>query len=105
GAYDYEDSTLSASQTPFILNLETWFVSDKMFVPIHRLFVVVQAADSLLKLVSELKQIAIFPGFASLDDHVDRNFAESTNRKLSRIGEEVAESHYYSSVSPHEASE
>ncbi|GER34016.1 mediator of RNA polymerase II transcription subunit, partial [Striga asiatica] len=103
GAYDYEDSTLSAN-----LNLETWFVSDKMLLPtffVHGLVVVVQAADSLLKLVSELKQIAIFPGFASLDDHVDRNLAESTNRKLSRIGEEVAESHYYSSVSPHEASE
>ncbi|CAA0816652.1 Centromere/kinetochore protein zw10 homolog [Striga hermonthica] len=70
----------------------------------------VQAADSLLKLVSELKQTAIFSGFASLDDHVDRrthefnNLAEITNGKLSRIGEEVAaslkelESHYYSSA-------
>jgi hypothetical protein len=31
----------------------------------------VQAADSLLKLVSDLKQTAIFSGFASLNDHVE----------------------------------
>ncbi|KAK2442254.1 mediator of RNA polymerase II transcription subunit 22a [Trifolium repens] len=32
----------------------------------------VQAADSLLKLVSDLKQTAIFSGFASLNDHVEQ---------------------------------
>ncbi|EYU43002.1 hypothetical protein ABFS83_14G166100 [Erythranthe nasuta] len=69
-----------------------------------------QAAESLLKLVSELKQTAIFSGFASLNDHVDQRteelnkMEESTNGKLSRIGEEAAaslkelESHYYSSA-------
>ncbi|KAL5539790.1 hypothetical protein UlMin_044143 [Ulmus minor] len=68
-----------------------------------------QAADSLLKLVSELKQTAIFAGFASLNDHVDQRTAEfnqqdeKTDRLLARIGDEAAaalkelESHYYSS--------
>lgn len=70
----------------------------------------VQAADSLLKLVSELKQTAIFSGFASLNDHVEKRIvefnqqAENTDRLLARIGEEAAaslkelESHYYSSA-------
>lgn len=70
----------------------------------------VQAADSLLKLVSELKQTAIFSGFASLSENVDRRIevfnqqAESTERLLEKIGEEAAaslrelETHYYSSV-------
>ncbi|KHN07647.1 Putative mediator of RNA polymerase II transcription subunit 22 [Glycine soja] len=70
----------------------------------------VQAADSLLKLVSELKQTAIFSGFASLNDHVEERriefnqLAEKTDRTLSRVGEEAAaslkglESHYSSSV-------
>ncbi|GFP80407.1 mediator of RNA polymerase ii transcription subunit 22a [Phtheirospermum japonicum] len=70
----------------------------------------VQAADSLLKLVSELKQTAIFSGLASLNDHVDQRtdefnkLTDNTNGKLARIGEEVAaslkelESHYYSST-------
>lgn len=70
----------------------------------------VQAADSLLKLVSELKQTAIFSGFASLNDHVDQRtdefnkLSENTNATLARIGEEAAaslkelESHYYSST-------
>ncbi|XP_021904990.1 mediator of RNA polymerase II transcription subunit 22b-like [Carica papaya] len=69
-----------------------------------------QAADSLLKLVSELKQTAIFSGFASLNDHVEQRTsefnreAEKTNRMLARIGEESAaslkelESHFYSSA-------
>ncbi|CAL1367407.1 unnamed protein product [Linum trigynum] len=69
----------------------------------------VQAADSLLKLVSELKQSAIFSGFASLNDHVDQRIAEfnqqaeKTDDMLARIAEEAAaslkelESHYYSS--------
>jgi mediator of RNA polymerase II transcription subunit 22 len=60
--------------------------------------------------VSELKQTAIFSGFASLNDHVDQRTAEfnqqaeKTDRMLARIGEEAAaslkelESHYYSSV-------
>ncbi|BBH08592.1 Surfeit locus protein 5 subunit 22 of Mediator complex [Prunus dulcis] len=70
----------------------------------------VQAADSLLKLVSELKQTAIFSGFASLNDHVEQRIvefnqqAEKTDQMLARIGEEAAaslkelESHYYSSA-------
>lgn len=70
----------------------------------------VQAADSLLKLVSELKQTAVFSGFASLNDHVDQRteefnkLTEDTNSKLTRIGEETAaslkelEHHYYSST-------
>ncbi|EHA8591358.1 mediator of RNA polymerase II transcription subunit 22a [Cocos nucifera] len=70
----------------------------------------VQAADSLLKLVSELKQNAIFSGFASLNENVDRRIEvfkqleESTERLLEKIGEEAAaslkelETHYYSSV-------
>ncbi|KAJ4721731.1 Mediator of RNA polymerase II transcription subunit [Melia azedarach] len=69
----------------------------------------VQAAGSLLKLVSELKQTAIFSGFASLNDHVEQRTnefnrqAEKTDRMLARIGEEAAaslkelEAHYYSS--------
>ncbi|KAI3665198.1 hypothetical protein L6452_43821 [Arctium lappa] len=70
----------------------------------------VQAVDSLLKLVSELKQTAIFLGFASLNDHVEQRSeelnlqAEKTDRILGRIGEDSAaslkkmESHYYSSL-------
>ncbi|KAK8937554.1 Mediator of RNA polymerase II transcription subunit 22a [Platanthera guangdongensis] len=70
----------------------------------------VQAADSLLKLVSELKQTAIFSGFASLNENVERRIGEfnrleeSTDRLLERVGGEVAaslkelETHYYSSV-------
>ncbi|EPS61305.1 hypothetical protein M569_13495, partial [Genlisea aurea] len=70
----------------------------------------VQAADSLLKLVSELKQTAVFSGFASLNDHIDQRteafnkLANDTNSTVARIGEEAAaslrelESHYYSST-------
>lgn len=70
----------------------------------------VQAADSLLKLVSELKQTAIFSGFATLNDHVEQRTDElnqqagKTDGMLAKIGEEAAasltelESHYYSSV-------
>ncbi|XP_026662661.1 mediator of RNA polymerase II transcription subunit 22a [Phoenix dactylifera] len=70
----------------------------------------VQAADSLLKLVSELEQTAIFSGFASLNENVDRRIEVfnqlegSTERLLEKIGEEAAaslkelETHYYSSV-------
>ncbi|XP_077247090.1 surfeit locus protein 5 subunit 22 of Mediator complex [Tasmannia lanceolata] len=71
---------------------------------------VVQSADSLLKLVSELKQTAIFSGFASLNEHVEQRIvefnqqAEKTDRILERIGEQAAASlkelefHYYSSI-------
>ena len=60
--------------------------------------------------MSELKQTAIFSGFASLNDHVEQRTvefnqqAEKTDRMLARIGEEAAanfkelESHYYSSA-------
>ncbi|KAF6149160.1 hypothetical protein GIB67_026016 [Kingdonia uniflora] len=70
----------------------------------------VQAAESLLKLVSELKQTAIFSGFASLNEHVEKRIIEfnqqsvKTEHMLARIGEEAAtslkelESHYYSSI-------
>lgn len=76
----------------------------------HQLHWQVQAADSLLKLVSELKQTAIFSGFASLNDHVEQRIAEfeqqaeKSDRLLSRIADESAaslkelESHYYSSA-------
>uniref|UniRef100_A0A8R7UQG4 Surfeit locus protein 5 n=1 Tax=Triticum urartu TaxID=4572 RepID=A0A8R7UQG4_TRIUA len=71
---------------------------------------VVHSADSLLKLVSELKRTAIFSGLASLSENVDRRIevlnqqAEGTDRILQRIWQEAAttvkelEAHYYSSV-------
>ncbi|KAF0918440.1 hypothetical protein E2562_023587 [Oryza meyeriana var. granulata] len=70
----------------------------------------VHSADSLLKLVSELKRTAIFSGLASLTENVDRRIevlsqqSEGTERMLERIGQEAAgslkelEAHYYSSV-------
>uniref|UniRef100_A0A0D9Y2U2 Mediator of RNA polymerase II transcription subunit 22 n=1 Tax=Oryza glumipatula TaxID=40148 RepID=A0A0D9Y2U2_9ORYZ len=70
----------------------------------------IHSADSLLKLVSELKRTAIFSGLASLTENVDRRIevlsqqAEGTERMLERIGQEAAgslkelEAHYYSSV-------
>ncbi|KAJ6810641.1 surfeit locus protein 5 [Iris pallida] len=69
-----------------------------------------QSAEALLKLVSDLKQTAIFSGFASLNENVDRRIqvlnreADATERLLERIGEQAAaglkelETHYYSSV-------
>ncbi|KAL2465625.1 mediator of RNA polymerase II transcription subunit 22b-like [Abeliophyllum distichum] len=84
--------------------------SQEAFMMDMRAARMVQAADSLLKLVSELKQTAIFSGFASLNDHVDQRteefnkLAEKSNGTLARIGEEAVaslkdlESHYYSSV-------
>lgn len=48
--------------------------------------------------MSELKQTAIFSGFASLNDHVEQRvvefnqLGEKTDRMLSRIGEEAAAS-------------
>ncbi|GMJ02188.1 hypothetical protein like AT1G07950 [Hibiscus trionum] len=84
--------------------------SQETFMMEMRAARMVQAADSLLKLVSELKQTAIFSGFASLNDHVEQRTnefnqqAEKTDRMLARIGEEAAaslkelECHYYSSA-------
>ncbi|KAM1046469.1 hypothetical protein ACFX13_026542 [Malus domestica] len=84
--------------------------SQEAFMVEMRAARMVQAADSLLKLVSELKQTAIFSGFASLDDHVEKIIVEfsqqtkNTCRMLARIGEEAAgslkelEPHYYSSA-------
>ncbi|CAI9103795.1 OLC1v1002353C1 [Oldenlandia corymbosa var. corymbosa] len=84
--------------------------SQEAFMMEMRAARMVNAADSLLKLVSELKQTAIFSGFASLTDHVDQRtevltqLAETTDVMLARIGEEAAaslkdlESHYYSSA-------
>ncbi|ESR55189.1 Mediator of RNA polymerase II transcription subunit 22b [Citrus sinensis] len=83
--------------------------SQESFMMEMRASRMVQAADSLLKLVSELKQTAIFSGFASLNDHVEQRTnefnqqAEKTDRMLARTGEEAAaslkelEAHYYSS--------
>ncbi|KAK9099914.1 hypothetical protein Scep_023351 [Stephania cephalantha] len=84
--------------------------SQESFMMEMRAAKMVQAADSLLKLVSELKQTAIFSNFASLNEHVEQCtiefnlLAEKTNRMLAEIGEEAAaslkelESHYYSSM-------
>ncbi|KAK4765242.1 hypothetical protein SAY86_026332 [Trapa natans] len=84
--------------------------SQEAFMMEMRASRMVQAADSLLKLVSELKQTAIFSGFASLNDHVEQRIAEfeqqvdKSDHLLSRIADEAAaslkelESHYYSSV-------
>ncbi|KAH8963679.1 hypothetical protein BDL97_04G026100 [Sphagnum fallax] len=69
------------------------------------------AADSLLKLVSELKQAAVFSDFLTLNRHINQQIvkfaeqSEETERLLVTIGDEVAEclgdleTHYYSS--PH----
>lgn len=63
-----------------------------------------------MKLVSELKQTAIFSGFASLNDHVEQRIGEfnklveKTDSTLGRVGEEAAaslkelESHLYTSA-------
>ncbi|KAH7299336.1 hypothetical protein KP509_24G006100 [Ceratopteris richardii] len=71
---------------------------------------VVQAADSLLKLVSELKQTAVFSDFKSLNEQIEqrvRRFemqGEETDNLLNNISEEAAislkelESHYYLSL-------
>ncbi|KAF8007436.1 hypothetical protein BT93_K1444 [Corymbia citriodora subsp. variegata] len=87
--------------------------SQEAFMMEMRAARMVQAADSLLKLVSELKQTAIFSGFASLNDHVEQRIvkfnqqAEKSDRMLSRIAEEAAaslkelESHYYSCCRAH----
>ncbi|XP_073134860.1 mediator of RNA polymerase II transcription subunit 22a-like [Henckelia pumila] len=84
--------------------------SQESFMMEMRAARIVQAADSLLKLVSELKQTSVFSGFASLNDHVDQRtdelnkLAENTNGMLAGIGEQAAaslkelESHYYSSI-------
>ncbi|RZC82533.1 hypothetical protein C5167_045319 [Papaver somniferum] len=84
--------------------------SPGLYVLVDSSMFYVQAADSLLKLVSELKQTAIFSGLASLNEHVEQKTvefdqqAENTEGMLSRIGEEAAgclkelECHYYSSV-------
>ncbi|XP_059663576.1 mediator of RNA polymerase II transcription subunit 22b-like [Cornus florida] len=84
--------------------------SQEAFMMEMRAARMVQASDSLLKLVSELKQTATFSGFASLNDHVEQRIeefnqqSERTDRMLARIGEEAAaslkelESNYYSSV-------
>lgn len=84
--------------------------SQEAFMMEMRAARMVQAADTLLKLVSELKQTAIFSAFASLNDHVEQRIeefnqqAEKTESTIARIGEEAAaslkelESHYYSSA-------
>ncbi|KAJ7559131.1 hypothetical protein O6H91_04G071700 [Diphasiastrum complanatum] len=71
---------------------------------------VVQAADSLLKLVSELKQTAVFSDFLSLNEHIEQHVTkfsgqcDETEQLLSSVGEEAAvslrelESHYYQSI-------
>lgn len=91
--------------------------SQESFMMEMRAARMVQSADSLLKLVSELKQTAIFAGFASLNDHVDQRTAEfdqleeNTDRLLARIGDEACaqlkelESCYYSSSSSSQPSQ
>ncbi|GMN55512.1 hypothetical protein TIFTF001_024631 [Ficus carica] len=83
--------------------------SQESFMMEMRAARMVQSADSLLKLVSELKQTAIFAGFASLNDHVDQRTSdfdqleENSDRLLARIADEASaqlkelESCYYSS--------
>lgn len=75
---------------------------------------VVQAADSLLQLVSELKQSAVFSDFLSLNRSINQQIikfgeqSQETDRLLVSVGEIVAtslqelESHYY--ASPHRTS-
>lgn len=83
--------------------------SQESFMMEMRAARMVQSADSLLKLVSELKQTAIFAGFASLNDHVNHRTSdfdqleENSDRLLARIADEASaqlkelESCYYSS--------
>lgn len=71
----------------------------------------VQAADSLLKLVSELKQTAVFSDFIVLNEHIEKRSAkfvqlsDDTEQLLVGVGDQIAaslqelESHYYNS--PH----
>eukprot|EP00250_Pteridium_aquilinum_P005464 c15550_g1_i3 orf=148-642(-) len=71
---------------------------------------VVQAADSLLKLVSELKQTAVFSDFKSLTEQIKQRVgkfekqSEQTESLLCNIGEQAAvalkelENHYYLSL-------
>ncbi|MCO5587509.1 hypothetical protein L7F22_041458 [Adiantum nelumboides] len=71
---------------------------------------VVQAADSLLKLVSELKQTAVFSDFKSLNEQIEQRVKrfekhnEETDSLLGTIGEQAAialkelEAHYYLSL-------
>ncbi|KAG0621486.1 hypothetical protein M758_3G024000 [Ceratodon purpureus] len=70
---------------------------------------VVQAADSLLKLVSELKQSAVFSDFLSLNRSINQRIvkfgeqSQDAEKLLVTIGDEIAnslqelESHYYAS--------
>lgn len=69
----------------------------------------VQAADSLLKLVSELKQSAVFSDFLSLNRSINQRIiklgelSQDADKLLVNIGEEITaslqelESHYYAS--------
>ncbi|KAI5060073.1 hypothetical protein GOP47_0024493 [Adiantum capillus-veneris] len=71
---------------------------------------VVQAADSLLKLVSELKQTAVFSDFKSLNEQIEQRVKqfekhnEESDCILGTISEQAAialkelESHYYLSL-------
>eukprot|EP00244_Chara_vulgaris_P004908 TRINITY_DN19920_c0_g2_i1.p1 TRINITY_DN19920_c0_g2~~TRINITY_DN19920_c0_g2_i1.p1 ORF type:complete len:155 (-),score=44.44 TRINITY_DN19920_c0_g2_i1:75-539(-) len=70
---------------------------------------VVLAGDALLKLISELKQTAVFSDFGSLNEHVAENRVRfesqvhETESILAKIAEEAAEAlheleaHYYGS--------
>ena len=69
----------------------------------------VQGADSLLKLVSELKQSAVFSDFLSLNRSINQRIvkfgelSQDTDKLLVNVGDEVAaslqelEAHYYAS--------
>ncbi|PHT42154.1 Mediator of RNA polymerase II transcription subunit 22b [Capsicum baccatum] len=52
--------------------------SQEVFVMKIRAFRMVHEGESLLKLVLELKKIARFSGFASLNDHMDQRTGEFT---------------------------
>ncbi|KAF3613108.1 Mediator of RNA polymerase II transcription subunit 22b [Capsicum annuum] len=52
--------------------------SQEVFVMKIRAFRMVHEDESLLKLVLELKKIARFSGFASLNDHMDQRTGEFT---------------------------
>lgn len=99
--------SLSASECPVCLPTLLAMCSDE--IEFFSLCLQVQAADSLLKLVSELKQSAVFSDFLSLNRSINQRIlkfgeqSEETEKLLVSIGDEVAdslkdlESHYYAS--------
>lgn len=80
-----------------------------MFTQVLSSAVQVQAADSLLKLVSELKQSAVFSDFLSLNRSINQRIvkfgeqSQDSDKLLFNLGDEIAaslqelETHYYAS--------